>query len=46
MSVVVGRNICHGSDSAESAEAEIKLWWKPEEVQDYARPQDANIYDK
>ena len=24
----VGRNICHGSDSVESAEREISLWFK------------------
>jgi nucleoside-diphosphate kinase len=23
----VGRNICHGSDAVESAQAEIKLWF-------------------
>jgi nucleoside-diphosphate kinase len=28
----VGRNICHGSDSVESAKKEIALWFKPEEV--------------
>jgi nucleoside-diphosphate kinase len=26
--VDVGRNICHGSDSVESAEREIALWFK------------------
>lgn len=26
----VGRNICHGSDSVESAKKEIALWFKPE----------------
>jgi len=46
LSVVVGRNICHGSDSADAAADEIKLWWKPEELQDYERPQDAWVYDK
>ena len=30
--VEVGRNICHGSDSVESAEREIAFWFKPEEV--------------
>ncbi|KAI7905997.1 nucleoside diphosphate kinase [Cokeromyces recurvatus] len=25
--IVTGRNICHGSDSVESAEREIKLWF-------------------
>jgi nucleoside-diphosphate kinase len=27
-----GRNICHGSDSVESAKREIGLWFKVEEV--------------
>jgi len=31
----VGRNICHGSDSVESAEKEIKLWF-PEGAIQYA----------
>ena len=31
-SIVVGRNICHGSDSAENAEKEIALWFKDGEV--------------
>ena len=26
----VGRNICHGSDSVESAKKEISLWFKEE----------------
>jgi len=30
--VNVGRNICHGSDSVESAKKEIALWFKPEEI--------------
>jgi len=30
--VFVCRNICHGSDSVESAEREIKLWFKDEEL--------------
>lgn len=28
----VGRNICHGSDSVESAKKEIALWFKPSEI--------------
>ncbi|KAI9313098.1 nucleoside diphosphate kinase [Dichotomocladium elegans] len=32
----VGRNICHGSDSVESAEREIALWF-PRGVQTYER---------
>merc|ERR1712215_643761 len=30
--VQVGRNICHGSDAVESANNEISLWFKPEEL--------------
>merc|ERR1712157_638564 len=33
--VQVGRNICHGSDSVESVEKEIKLWFKDEELTKY-----------
>merc|ERR1712018_1005874 len=33
--IQVGRNICHGSDSVESAEKEIKLWFKDEELTKY-----------
>ena len=34
-SIVVGRNICHGSDSPENAEKEIALWFKDGEVCDW-----------
>lgn len=30
--VNIGRNIIHGSDAPETAEQEIKLWFKPEEL--------------
>merc|ERR1711976_999150 len=30
--VGIGRNVCHGSDSPDSAKAEISLWFKPEEL--------------
>jgi len=33
--IEVGRNICHGSDAVESAEKEISLWFKPEELISY-----------
>lgn len=33
--IQVGRNIIHGSDSVESAEKEISLWFHPEELVDY-----------
>merc|ERR1719333_1553575 len=31
----VGRNVIHGSDAVESAEKEIELWFKPEELCGY-----------
>ncbi len=33
----IGRNIVHGSDSKETAEFEINLWFKPSEIADYKR---------
>ena len=33
----IGRNIVHGSDSAETAEFEINLWFKQEEIASYKR---------
>lgn len=30
--VTIGRNIIHGSDAPETAQAEIALWFKPEEL--------------
>uniref|UniRef100_A0A3B3RT23 Nucleoside diphosphate kinase n=1 Tax=Paramormyrops kingsleyae TaxID=1676925 RepID=A0A3B3RT23_9TELE len=33
--IQVGRNIIHGSDSVESANTEIGLWFKPEELVAY-----------
>ena len=40
-----GRNIIHGSDSVESAQREIKLWFKPEEINQYTRDSDKWIYE-
>jgi len=40
-----GRNIIHGSDSVESAEREIALWFKPEEVVDWQPTVQAWIYE-
>eukprot|EP00293_Proteomonas_sulcata_P019316 CAMPEP_0184289642 /NCGR_PEP_ID=MMETSP1049-20130417/2049_1 /TAXON_ID=77928 /ORGANISM="Proteomonas sulcata, Strain CCMP704" /LENGTH=144 /DNA_ID=CAMNT_0026596519 /DNA_START=32 /DNA_END=466 /DNA_ORIENTATION=+ len=42
----VGRNICHGSDAVESAQKEIALWFKPEEVCDWAHHSEAWVYEK
>merc|ERR1711997_760518 len=33
--IQIGRNICHGSDAVESAQKEIGLWFKPEELTTY-----------
>jgi len=33
----IGRNIVHGSDGPETAEFEINLWFKPEEIANYTR---------
>ena len=41
----VGRNICHGSDSVESAKKEIALWF-PEGVQDYESCSSKWVYEK
>lgn len=41
----LGRNVAHGSDSVESAEREINLWFKKEELVDYQMSQLAWIYE-
>lgn len=41
----VGRNICHGSDSVESAENEIALWFPKGVVENYALPTEDWIYE-
>jgi len=33
----IGRNIVHGSDGPDTAEFEINLWFKPEEITKYKR---------
>ena len=40
----VGRNLIHGSDSVDSAKAEIKLWF-PEGVTKYTRAVDTWVYE-
>jgi len=42
--LAVGRNICHGSDSVDSAENEIKLWF-PEGVVQYTNDMAAWIFE-
>lgn len=41
----VGRNIVHGSDSVESAEKEINLWFKSEELCDFDRCSENWVYE-
>lgn len=36
----IGRNLVHGSDSPESAAREVALFFKPEEILNYARSSD------
>ncbi|MEK6914864.1 MAG: nucleoside-diphosphate kinase [Nanoarchaeota archaeon] len=38
------RNLVHASDSFENAKKEIKVWFNNEEVHDYKRPIDENIF--
>jgi nucleoside-diphosphate kinase len=43
--IVTGRNIIHGSDGPETAAAEIKLWFKPEELFSYTKDTDKWVYE-
>lgn len=45
-SLQVGRNIVHGSDAPDSAEAEIKLWFKEDEVNSYSKAVDIWVLEK
>lgn len=42
----VGRNVCHGSDSVDSAKKEIALWFNKEEIQSWKSAQFDWIYEK
>lgn len=41
----VGRNVCHGSDSAESAAREIAFWFKPEELTNWTSVSACQVYE-
>jgi len=41
LAVEIGRNVVHGSDSAETAAREIKLWFSDDDVLTYARADEA-----
>nr|AFM86504.1 Nucleoside diphosphate kinase [Callorhinchus milii] len=43
--IQVGRNIIHGSDSVQSAQTEINLWFKPGEVVNYQQCAQPWIYE-
>lgn len=43
--VDVGRNIIHGSDAVDTAEREIALWFKPEEIADWQPTVSPWIYE-
>ncbi|EEB07780.1 nucleoside diphosphate kinase Ndk1 [Schizosaccharomyces japonicus yFS275] len=43
--VDVGRNVCHGSDSVESAKREIALWFEPSEVLSFERTMQPWLYE-
>ncbi|KAL7456993.1 hypothetical protein ACHAWC_008471 [Mediolabrus comicus] len=43
-SIDLGRNICHGSDSPESAAHELKMWF-PEGVNDWKKTVDSWVYE-
>ncbi|PTX59904.1 nucleoside diphosphate kinase [Melghirimyces profundicolus] len=42
--LTVGKNIIHGSDSPESAEREIGLWFKEEEISSYEKTIETWVY--
>ena len=41
LALTIGRNIIHGSDSAESAKREISLFFRPDEIHAYLRIDEA-----
>jgi nucleoside-diphosphate kinase len=43
--IKIGRNLIHGSDSATTAKREIGLFFKPEELLEYARVDETWLYE-
>jgi len=43
--ITTSKNLVHGSDSVESANREIALWFKPEELLSWNPTSNAHIYD-
>lgn len=46
LGIEIGRNLVHGSDSVENGQAEIALWFKPEELVSWQRSTDSWIFEK
>ena len=44
-SIDMGRNIIHGSDSVESANAEINLWFNKSELMVYRLPLQDQVFE-
>jgi len=44
-SIDIGRNICHGSDSVESAEAELNLWFPEGIIDGFAPSRLQHVYE-
>jgi len=44
-SIDLGRNVIHGSDSVESANAEIALWFKESELMNYSLPLESMVFE-
>ena len=42
----IGRNICHGSDSVETAKKEIALWFKEGELNNYCCANSSWVYEQ
>ncbi len=45
LAMEMGRNLVHGSDGAETAQFEIGLWFRPEELVMYTRAIDPWLYE-
>ena len=41
----IGRNICHGSDSVETAKKDIALWFKEGELNNYCCANNSWVYE-
>lgn len=46
LGVSIGRNLVHGSDSAASAEREVKIFFTDDELHSYARSADGWIFEQ